>query len=39
MMHQDLIADEGTRIFQRMDGPVGEFIDEHGVRHRCKLKL
>ncbi|KAI6233872.1 hypothetical protein M3Y99_00856300 [Aphelenchoides fujianensis] len=34
--HQ-MLTDEDTRVFQRVDGPPGEYIDEHGVRHRAPL--
>jgi len=35
--HHDLIMDEDTRVFQRVDGPPGEYIDEHGIRRQAPL--
>ncbi|KAI6171455.1 hypothetical protein M3Y97_01046500 [Aphelenchoides bicaudatus] len=35
--HRDLIIDDDTRIFQRVDGPPGEYIDEHGMRRQATL--
>ncbi|KAI6202125.1 hypothetical protein M3Y96_00915400 [Aphelenchoides besseyi] len=34
--HQ-LLTDEDTRVFQRVDGPPGEYIDEHGIRRRAPI--